>query len=259
MRIVRGAGITTVYVTHDQTEALSLADHVVLLNRGRIEQADSPTRLYREPATVFAANFLGCSNILHGRVIERCGDHSLINCQGLDIYTMGTLIPGQEAKVMIRSGDIFINTQSQGPGTLLEAKVLQRSFQGVTWQYKVALEKVPDIQLEVWSTQEIEVTDTIQIWLPAEGCRVLREMSDDSEPAVNSSVSADKFSGIWTAEEGALLALIIVVILGLLIRGPLTKIPENTLKFSVGIMLVTFGTFWTGEGLGIQWPYLEGK
>ncbi|KLU66395.1 hypothetical protein DEAC_c17940 [Desulfosporosinus acididurans] len=72
-----------------------------------------------------------------------------------------------------------------------------------------------------------------------------------------SSVSADKFSGIWTAAEGALLALIIVVILGLLIRGPLTKIPENTLKFSVGIMLVTFGTFWTGEGLGIQWPYAD--
>ncbi|WP_088188487.1 hypothetical protein [Desulfosporosinus sp. FKA] len=73
-----------------------------------------------------------------------------------------------------------------------------------------------------------------------------------------SAVSADKINGIWTAAVGALLALIIVVILGLLIRGPLTKIPENTLKFSVGIMLVTFGTFWTGEGLGVQWPYADG-
>ncbi|KLU66396.1 spermidine/putrescine import ATP-binding protein PotA [Desulfosporosinus acididurans] len=189
MRIVRGAGITTVYVTHDQAEALSLADHVVLLNQGRIEQADSPTRLYREPATVFAANFLGCPNILRGRVVERCGEHSLVNCQGLNIYTVGKLIPGQEAKVMIRSGDIFINSQSQGPGTLLEAKVLQRSFQGVTWQYKVALENAHDIQLEVWDTQEIEVTESIQLWLPAEGCRVLRDMSDNGEPAVNYRVS----------------------------------------------------------------------
>ncbi|WP_088228818.1 ABC transporter ATP-binding protein [Desulfosporosinus sp. FKB] len=183
MRIVRGAGITTVYVTHDQAEALSLADQVILLNQGRIEQANSPTKLYREPATVFAANFLGCSNILHGRVIERCGDYSLVNCQGLNIYTLGKLTLGQEAKVMIRSGDILINTQGQDPGALLGAIVLQRSFQGVTWQYRAALEKAPDIQLEVWSTQEIEVSDPIQLWLSAERCRILREMSDNGKMA----------------------------------------------------------------------------
>lgn len=72
-----------------------------------------------------------------------------------------------------------------------------------------------------------------------------------------STASTDKFSGIWMATMGASLALLIVIILGLAIRGPLTNIPENTLKFSVGIMLVTFGTFWTGEGLGIQWPYAD--
>lgn len=72
-----------------------------------------------------------------------------------------------------------------------------------------------------------------------------------------STAATDKFNGIWMATVGASLALLIVVILGLAIRGPLTKIPENTLKFSVGIMLVTFGTFWAGEGLGIQWPYTD--
>lgn len=72
-----------------------------------------------------------------------------------------------------------------------------------------------------------------------------------------STSAADKLSSIWMATVGALLAFLIVVILGLMIRGPLTKIPENTLKFAVGIMLVTFGTFWSGEGLGIQWPYAD--
>ncbi|OLN31496.1 hypothetical protein DSOL_2669 [Desulfosporosinus metallidurans] len=72
-----------------------------------------------------------------------------------------------------------------------------------------------------------------------------------------STAATDKFNGIWMATVGASLALLIVVILGLAIRGPLTKIPENTLKFSVDIMLVTFGTFWAGEGLGIQWPYTD--
>jgi heme/copper-type cytochrome/quinol oxidase subunit 2 len=53
---------------------------------------------------------------------------------------------------------------------------------------------------------------------------------------------------------GAILALIVVASLGVAVRTPLTRIPENTLKYAVGIMLVTFGTFWAGEGLGINWP-----
>jgi len=69
------------------------------------------------------------------------------------------------------------------------------------------------------------------------------------------TAATNKIDGIWSATEGALLACLVVVVLGLVIRGPLTKIPENTLKFIVGIMLVVFGTFWAGEGLGIEWPY----
>jgi uncharacterized membrane protein len=68
------------------------------------------------------------------------------------------------------------------------------------------------------------------------------------------TTGTNKAQGLYTASMGALLAFLVVVILGFTIRGPLTKIPENTLKFIVAIMLVTFGCFWAGEGLGIQWP-----
>ncbi|VBB07574.1 ferrous iron uptake permease iron-lead transporter [Lucifera butyrica] len=67
----------------------------------------------------------------------------------------------------------------------------------------------------------------------------------------------DKMQGIWNATIGAFLAFLVVVVFGLIARGPLTKIPENTLKFIVGIMLVTFGTFWSGEGMGIEWPFAD--
>jgi len=60
-------------------------------------------------------------------------------------------------------------------------------------------------------------------------------------------------SGIAIASLGALAALVLVILLGALVRSPLQKVPENTLKFIVGIMLTTFGTFWGGEGLGIEW------
>lgn len=68
---------------------------------------------------------------------------------------------------------------------------------------------------------------------------------------------AQKSSGIASAALGATLAGILVILAGALVRAPLTKVPENTLKFVVGIMLTTFGTFWSGEGLGVNWPLAD--
>lgn len=69
-----------------------------------------------------------------------------------------------------------------------------------------------------------------------------------------SSLSTNKALGISSAAIGAGAAGLLVILAGLVIRGPLTKVPENTLKFVVGLMLTAFGTFWGGEGLGINWP-----
>jgi uncharacterized membrane protein len=70
--------------------------------------------------------------------------------------------------------------------------------------------------------------------------------------AASSTVS--RSSGIASAALGALLAGILVILVGAIVRVPLSKVPENTLKFIVGIMLTTFGTFWTGEGFSVNWP-----
>src|SRR2546425_4613179 len=63
--------------------------------------------------------------------------------------------------------------------------------------------------------------------------------------------------GITSAAIGATIAGILVILAGIIIRAPLTRVPENTLKFIVGIMLTTFGTFWAGEGFGVTWPYAD--
>ena len=65
----RPEGITAVYVTHDQAEAFAIADQVVVLNQGQIEQVGSPTDLYRQPATPFVAHFLGMGNVLEGEIV----------------------------------------------------------------------------------------------------------------------------------------------------------------------------------------------
>ena len=66
-----------------------------------------------------------------------------------------------------------------------------------------------------------------------------------------------KACGISSAAIGAAIAGVLVILLGALVRAPLTQIPENTLKFVVGVMLTTFGTFWAGEGLGVSWPFAD--
>src|SRR5437588_8768265 len=73
--------------------------------------------------------------------------------------------------------------------------------------------------------------------------------------AATSTVS--RSSGIASAALGALLAGLLVILVGAIVRVPLAKVPENTLKFVVGIMLTTFGTFWTGEGFGVNWPLAD--
>ena len=69
-----------------------------------------------------------------------------------------------------------------------------------------------------------------------------------------SSISGTSGNGIASAAIGAALAGILVIVAGAVIRAPLTRVPENTLKFIVGIMLTSFGTFWAAEGFGFEWP-----
>nr|HET6904297.1 hypothetical protein [Ktedonobacteraceae bacterium] len=63
--------------------------------------------------------------------------------------------------------------------------------------------------------------------------------------------------GIGSAAIGAAIAGVLVILAGVLVRAPLTKVPENSLKFVVGIMLTSFGTFWAGEGFGVNWPFSD--
>ena len=81
-RIHREVGISFVYVTHDQEEALGLSDRIAIFNRGRIDQAGSATDLYERPESVFVADFIGESNKLGGHVVRHNGQP---NCSGMEI------------------------------------------------------------------------------------------------------------------------------------------------------------------------------
>ncbi len=174
LRIVVDTGITMVYVTHDQSEALSLAANIVLLNGGHIEQMGRPYEVYRAPKTSFSARFLGCSNLLDGMVLENSGNLSTVECSGIRLQVASNEKAGQKTKVAIRPSDILLNRKSAEPGTELSATIVQRSYQGLNWHYMAAVEGTEDVILEIWDVLEQQVSQKVSLWLPANKCRFVQ-------------------------------------------------------------------------------------
>src|SRR3954463_4883766 len=92
-RIQTEVGITFIHVTHDQEEAMTMADTIAVMNKGLIEQQGEPATLYDNPATTFVANFLGQSNLLPVRVTGRDGDRAVVDCSGQALAVPAERLP----------------------------------------------------------------------------------------------------------------------------------------------------------------------
>jgi len=102
----RRLGVTTIMVTHDQEEAMSVSDRLVVMSRGRIEQVGTPEEVYRHPASGFVANFIGRSTHLDG-VVEAGG---VVHAKGLalKVDAVGRMKPGEEVRLFIRPEDVML-------------------------------------------------------------------------------------------------------------------------------------------------------
>jgi spermidine/putrescine transport system ATP-binding protein len=141
-RIQREVGITFVYVTHDQEEALTMSDRLVVMNAGRIEQLGSPRELYEHPATRFVANFIGTSNILTGR-LERRGDAWALTGLGPDervlVPDAGQAPSGREVELAVRPEKMVLRTENDPPPPdrcALRVKVTEVVYLGTSTQYR---------------------------------------------------------------------------------------------------------------------------
>ena len=144
-RIQTEVGITFVHVTHDQEEAMTMADTVAVMNAGRIEQRGAPTVLYESPRTTFVANFLGQSNMVTGRRVEgSSADVVVVDCYGQKLSLRGDrCVEGDEVLVGIRPEKIQLLpagvSASAGDNTLTGGVVVDASFTGVSTQYLVRM------------------------------------------------------------------------------------------------------------------------
>ncbi|MDP2819548.1 MAG: ABC transporter ATP-binding protein [Polaromonas sp.] len=110
-------GTTFVYITHDQSEALVLSDHVAVMNHGRFEQLGTPQQLYYEPQTPFVAGFVGTNNRVQGRATRVEGDRvSLISAQGLvmSARAIGTIRPGAAVDAFVRPEAVSLARNAAG-------------------------------------------------------------------------------------------------------------------------------------------------
>ena len=132
-RIQREVGITFIYVTHDQEEALTMSDRIVVMNEGRVEQIGPPQEIYHSPASVFVANFIGVANLIAARVgpADGGGATALVSGERVPV-TAGAWKgnPGEAATVMIRPERLLVSRTALTGGASLPVSVESSIFQG---------------------------------------------------------------------------------------------------------------------------------
>ncbi|MFF5563463.1 ABC transporter ATP-binding protein [Streptomyces sp. NPDC012623] len=138
VRIQRETGVTTVFVTHDQQEALSMADSVAVMNQGRIEQVGTPEAVYERPERPFVARFVGRANLLDGTVTGSGDDTASVALPGLGtVHATGDRVAaGATATVMLRPHRIALTGAAPGSGAV-RGTVLSAGYAGETVAYRV--------------------------------------------------------------------------------------------------------------------------
>jgi spermidine/putrescine ABC transporter ATP-binding subunit len=144
-RIHRSVGTTVIYVTHDQTEALTMSDLVVVMHQARVAQVGTPRVLYEAPANLFVADFLGDSNLLTATVARVCGDEFAVEIGSGEKMrvTRGSsaAAPGSRAVVLIRPEDISVTATGERTAgqDLLAGTIKDISYHGDTFKLDVAV------------------------------------------------------------------------------------------------------------------------
>jgi spermidine/putrescine transport system ATP-binding protein len=135
-RLQRKLGITFVYVTHDQEEALSMSDRVVVMNKGKVQQLGTPREIYEQPANLFVAKFIGEINQLDGEIVAVDGNHEYeVKVEGLQwrLHAEHNFKAGDKVNVLLRPEDVRVEyIDDPHPDQYLVGTVVERNYKGKT-------------------------------------------------------------------------------------------------------------------------------
>ena len=135
-RIQQEVGITAIYVTHDQSEAMALSDNIIIMNKGVVEQMGTPQEIYYHPKNEFVADFIGEANFLRGVMTGRSGDHAVMEVEGqtVAVAARDDLEQGKEYTIVLRPEAAHLADEGGMP-----CKVVLSCFMGSYQNYHVML------------------------------------------------------------------------------------------------------------------------
>ncbi len=184
-RIQREVGITFVYVTHDQGEALTMSDRIAVMSAGRVEQLGTPREVYEQPRTRFVADFIGTSNLLLARadrVIDDCAVTDLGADERLVVPLRGTVVePGRKLELTVRPEKIRIGlAEPTDAQCRLRGKLEEVVYQGTFTAYAVRTSASPDPVLVHWQNSADSrdlAAEGDEVWLswPQDHCYLIEE------------------------------------------------------------------------------------
>jgi iron(III) transport system ATP-binding protein len=174
-RLQRELGITTVYVTHDQSEALALSHSIAVMNAGRIEQIGSPRDIYERPRNQFVADFVGSTNFLEARVLSRDGDFYRVSSQigGMKVLATDPLATDEIVTISVRPEDIELTEARKDGDNAWEGTVYQKVFLGEAVDFVVAIGD-HHLQCKAHPSLRTRVGDPIFLRMDPEKCVALK-------------------------------------------------------------------------------------
>jgi len=179
-KLAHDLGITVVYVTHDQTEALTMSDRVAVFENGRIQQLAPPDQLYEKPENSFVAQFIGENNTLMGEIKEISNGTAVVQLDGgdlIDAVPVNVTKVGERTRVSIRPERVEMNKDRLMPGAkTLKAEVLEFIYMGDIFRTRLRVAGSDDFVIKTRNApDQARLTPGTQIeigWLP-EDCRAL--------------------------------------------------------------------------------------
>jgi iron(III) transport system ATP-binding protein len=172
-RIIKQTGVTAVYVTHDQAEAVVLGDRIGVMRDGKLLQVASADEIYNRPADLFVARFTGVSNLLPGRVVARNGEFGIVDAGGQRLTALmpATLQAGESVKIAVRPENVRLgNNGTTHSENRFIARVAARRYQGTQTIYELATLGGRLEALELGTHARHEIGSDVDVVLPPALC-----------------------------------------------------------------------------------------
>ena len=171
--------LTTVYVTHDQEEALALSDSVAIMNEGKIHQVGTPEEIYDNPRTKFVADFIGLANFIKGRLIEFDSlGRALVSAEDVGhlIAPMSeNLKKGEELLALIRSSDIHLldADDNENMENVFDGLIEKATYLGDKVDYRIIAGDNLEIRVQTGRTSKFRKGEKIKVHVPVESCKTI--------------------------------------------------------------------------------------